>query len=70
MTDKVVRGKGRPPRDTEPDKQYSFRLPEDLITELDTIAEQESQRTGYRLDRVNIVRRALAEFVVRFKAND
>ena len=66
MTDKPEKKKGRPPRETEPDKTYHFRLPDDLISDLDVIADEESKRTGYRLDRVNIVRRALTDFIQRY----
>jgi len=69
MTDIVKKGKGRPAREKEPEKQYSFRLDDNIIQALDEIAEKESERTGYRLDRVNVVRRALSEFIQRYNNN-
>jgi len=45
---------------------YTFRLDENLIKAVDYIAVRETKRTKYRLDRSQILRRALDEFIEKY----
>lgn len=59
--------KGRPVKEEGTlGKTYGVRLTDDIIFELDRIVEEESKRTGYRLDRVNIIRRAITDFIQNY----
>lgn len=44
-------------------KGYTFRLDENIIQEIDRIAVRETKRTGYKLDRSQIVRKALVDLI-------
>ena len=66
MIDNNKRQKGRPPEEKKT-QLISIRLGPDILTDLDEIAAEESKRTGYNLDRSQAIRRALVEFIDRFK---
>jgi len=51
-------------------KQFNVRLEETLLNDLKEIAEKETAKTKYNIDTTNIVRRALTEFVERYKQED
>ena len=64
MTDKAIK-KGRPLKGETKGETVGVRLTTDIIAGLDRITEEESRRTGYRLDRVQIIRRAISELLDR-----
>lgn len=64
MTDKPIK-KGRPPKGETKGETVGVRLTADIIAGLDQMTERESRRTGYRLDRVQIIRRAISELLER-----
>ena len=60
--------KGRPAKEETAGQTIGVRLTADIILQIDEITEAESKRTGYRLDRVNIIRRAISDFIQRYKS--
>ena len=65
MTDKV---KGRPTKGKEKLKAYSLRIDDTMTSTLDKIAQVEKDKTGYNVDRSDIIRRALIEFIQRYES--
>lgn len=63
MTEKK---KGRPVKEETAGQTIGIRLTADIISQVDEITEEESKKTGYRLDRVNIIRRAITDFIQRY----
>lgn len=49
-------------------KGYTFRLDESIVKAIDYIAERETKTTKYRLDRSQILRKALYEYIERYYA--
>lgn len=43
-------------------KQFNFRLPEELVENLRTIAENEAERTGYVITVSSLIRKELTDF--------
>ena len=58
--------KGRPAKEETAGQTIGIRLTADIINQVDEITEEESKKTGYRLDRVNIIRRAITDFIQRY----
>lgn len=67
MPDKEIKKKGRPAKEETAGQTIGIRLTADIISQIDEITEQESNKTGYRLDRVNIIRRAITDFIQRYR---
>jgi len=65
MTDNKI--KGRPTKGSEKLKAYSLRIDESMTSELDRIAAAEREKTGYNIDRSDIIRRALKDFIDQYK---
>ena len=63
MTDKTENKRGRPGKPGGADKSYTVRLPESIIDKLDRIAAEERDKTGYSVERSDIIRRALIDFI-------
>ena len=59
--------RGRPEKDNKT-QLISIRLDPEILKDLDEIAENESKKTGYNLDRSQAIRRALIEFIQRNKS--
>ncbi len=60
---------GRPTKGAEKLKAYSLRIDTTMTDRLDQIAEREREKTGYNVDRSDIIRRALTEFIQRYDDN-
>jgi hypothetical protein len=60
---------GRPPK-TEGgfDAVLYLRLPQALLDDVDRLTEEENARTGYALDRADVVRKILTDAVAASKA--
>ena len=70
MTDKV-KGKGRPANEEGTQgKTYGFRLTDDIIHDVDSIARELTDSTGFNIDRTNLVRKAIVDFIRRYKAGE
>ena len=66
MIDKPVK-KGRPIKgETAKTDNLIIRVEPEIIKALDRIVETEGIKTGYSLNRSNIIRKALAEFIERY----
>lgn len=61
---------GRPPREGGAIKAYPIRIEDTIINRLDEIAADEKKKTGYNINRSDIVRRALFEFIQRYDDNN
>ena len=61
------RERGRPARPGGADKPYTVRLSDDIINKLDAIAAAERERTGYSVERSDIIRRAIIDLIGRFQ---
>ncbi len=61
---------GRPPREGGAIKAYPIRIEDEIIDKLDKIADIEKKKTGYNLNRSDIIRRALSEFIQRYDDNN
>ena len=59
---------GRPESKDGALKAYPIRIEDDIIKELDNIAETESEKTGYKLTRSHMIRKALLDFIKRYKS--
>jgi len=64
------KGRGRPPREGGAIKAYSIRIDETITKRLDEIAATEREKTGYNIDRSDIIRRAIIEFLERYGDNN
>jgi len=63
---KETKKRGRPEKlDGTQGRTQGFRLTDDIISKLDLIAERMSKETGFTIDRSNVVRKALNEFIER-----
>jgi len=47
-------------------KGYTFRLDDSIICAIDVIAEIETKKTGYSIDRSNVVRKLLVEYIATY----
>jgi len=65
MAEDIKKSKGRPKKETV-GQTIGIRLTDDIIMDLDSIVDLESKRTGYRLDRVNVIRKAITEYIQRY----
>ena len=63
MTDKK-NSRGRP--GTGHNKVFAFRVEDSIIQELDRIADAERVKTGYKIDRSDIARKAFVELIDRY----
>lgn len=61
----VKKTAGRPA--TGSDKPISIRIDGDTVDKLDKIAEKEREKTGYKIDRSDIIRRAVKIYVESWK---
>jgi predicted transcriptional regulator len=66
MTDSTdKRDRGRPKGNKVAMKTYGIRFDEDMINQVDRIAEAMREQTGFSLDRSDIIRQAVKEYLER-----
>jgi metal-responsive CopG/Arc/MetJ family transcriptional regulator len=66
MTDSTdKRDRGRPKGNKVAMKTYGIRFDEDMINQVDRIVEAMRDQTGFSLDRSDIIRQAVKEYLER-----
>jgi metal-responsive CopG/Arc/MetJ family transcriptional regulator len=66
MTDSTdKRDRGRPKGNKVAMKTYGIRFDEDMINQVDRIVEAMREQTGFSLDRSDIIRQAVKEYLER-----
>jgi metal-responsive CopG/Arc/MetJ family transcriptional regulator len=64
MADK--KGVGRPAREGGAIKPYAVRIEDEIINRLDEIVDIERAKTGFKIERSDLVRKALTEFIQKY----
>ena len=63
-----IKKRGRPEKEEKAGETVGTRFNPDIISRLDQVVIRESQKTGYELSRVNIIRKAVVEFLDRYES--
>lgn len=66
-----IKKKGRPEKEEGTQgKTYGFRLTDDIINDIDSMADDMTKKTGFNIDRSNLVRKAIVDLIYRYKAGE